>query len=218
MRQRSEPEHALALSEQWDQQQRPLMELTEPVRAPEPVADVVVPFLQSLAYGVAMAALTGVICSVFRLSGWYVLVAGAVVFALMLPQTLREARETLWRTATPVFPPTTRVNDEPPQTIRVELTQMENGSIRRMQIVDLPVDAERLRELVHGALRGESLAVHRWSGVGRPFTRTEYVQLTDQLTRIGWMTAPRGNVGRQLTAAGRVMLQKLCEQNERSER
>lgn len=184
-------------------------EITEPVRPPSVAADVLVPVCQSLAY--ALAVLVGglVACGVFEWPAWYALAAAGITFALAVPGRMHGVGDTLWRTASPVVP------DPPapqPAQVRIELTeQTPGGGVQRMRILDLPIDDQRLAVFARAALEGQSLALAKWTGAGRPFRRGEYVELCDRLEQAGWLIPARGNVGARLTAAGRSMLRKLID-------
>jgi len=182
------------------------VEVAEPIRAPSVAADVLVPVAQALAYALATIVGSLVLCSLLELPLWYALCAAGLVFALAIPGRMHGIGDTIWRTQQPVLPEP----PEPPQTVRLELTEeTPTGGVRRMQIADVPVDDERLRQFVQAALQGESLSVHRWVGAGRPFTRSQYVQLADALEQAGFITQARGNQGRRLTERGRRVLPKL---------
>ena len=181
------------------------MEVAEPIRAPSLAADVLVPVAQAMAYALASLVAGLVLCSLLELPIWYALCAGGLVFALAVPGRMHGIGDTLWRTQQPVLP-------EAPthETVRLELTEeTPSGGVKRMRIADVPIDDGRLRQFVQAALQGESLSVHRWVGAGRPFTRSQYVQLADAMEQAGFITAPRGNQGRRLTERGRRVLPKL---------
>jgi len=182
------------------------VEVAEPIRAPSVAADVLVPVAQAMAYALASIVAGLVLCSLLELPLWYALCAGGLVFALAVPGRMHGIGDTIWRTQQPVLPEA----PPPAQTVRLELTEeTPSGGVKRMRIADVPVDDERLRQFVQAALQGESLSVHRWVGAGRPFTRSQYVQLADALEQAGFITAARGNQGRRLTERGRRVLPKL---------
>lgn len=179
-------------------------EVTEPVRAPSVEADVLVPALQALLVGCALGIATAV--AVALMPDVPLLAVPAAMgggFALSFWPLLEHARSTVWRTTTPVFSEPDR-----PQTVRVELTELGHaGGVRRMQILDLPVDDDRLRQFAKAAVEGHSLAVHRWTPGA--FTRHEYEVLSDELQRAGLLVVTRN--GRRLTTAGRHVLRHLAE-------
>jgi len=181
------------------------VEVAEPIREPSVKADVIVPVAQAMAYALASLVAGLVLCSLLALPLWYALCAGGLVFALAIPGRMHGIGDTLWRTQQPVLP-------EAPthETVRLELTEeTPSGGVKRMRIADVPIDDGRLRQFVQAALQGEFLSVHRWVGAGRPFTRSQYVQLADAMEQAGFITAPRGNQGRRLTERGRRVLPKL---------
>ena len=183
-------------------------EVVEPTRPPSVVSDVAVPVLQSL----LVAAAAGVVAILLMWAGIVpdadpvadVGLAAGAGFALSIGPMLQWARQTLWRVTTPVLP-----EPERPAQTTIEVTELTPaGGVQRMRILDLPIDDDRLRQFARAALEGRSLAVHRWAG--STFSRAEYEQLADELQRAGLVTAPRGNQGRQLTAAGRAILRRLA--------
>lgn len=184
-------------------------EVVEPVRAPDVAADVVVPALQAVL--VAAAAAIGATLAVWLadVPMWGIPVAGGVALAAAIPTMLGHARETLWRTTTPVLPEPER----PVQTVRLELSELSpGGGVKRMQILDLPVGPrvhgdDRLRTFARAALEGSSLSVHRWTPGA--FTRHEYEVLSDELQRAGLLVVTRN--GRRLTTAGRHVLRRLAD-------
>jgi len=185
-------------------------EVCEPVRPPDPVADVGVPVLQSVAVAgaAAIAALLAGLVGLLPTEDVLTWAAGAAggVFVLALWPMLTWARATVWRVTTPVLPEPER----PPTTVRLELAELTpSGGVQRMRLLDLPVDDERLRQFARAALDGHSLAVNRWAG--RTFSRSEFDTLADELTRAGLVTAPRGNQPRRLTAAGRAVLRRIAD-------
>jgi hypothetical protein len=184
-------------------------EISEPTRKPDVISDVAVPVLQSVAIGAAsaIAAVIGAVVGLVPV-GDVVLGAGlaaGIGFCASLWPNLMWARSSLWRTVSPIVPEP----DRPVATTRIEVAELtDGGGVQRMRILDVPVDDARLQMFAKAALEGQSLAVHRWAGT--MFSRSEYEQLADELTRAGLLTAPRGSRPRQLTAAGRAILRRLA--------
>lgn len=186
------------------------LEVQEPAREPSLAADVAVPALQAVVSALAGGCLTAVACWLFGLPSWTIWATVAAVFAISWAVRLQFSEASTWRTASPVPPePAPRQ----PATVRLEVSELDpSGGVRRMSIADVPADDDRLREFARRVLDGESLSVHRWTaGPGRMFSRAEFDQLADSLTRAGFVVQGRGNKPRMLTERGRRVFRRLAE-------
>jgi len=181
-------------------------------RVPTVEADVLVPLHQALTTGVfGMAAGAGIATLLFR--DWLAAVIGASAGFLVVAGTawlllLADHRRLLWdieRAARLETAATDRV-------LRVEVAHMDaTGRLARMQLLNVPgVTEEQLRQFARLALDGRTLAVGAWCGAGKPFTRAQYDALMAELTTAGLVRDHGGNIGRQLTAAGRAVLRRIA--------
>lgn len=73
------------------------------------------------------------------------------------------------------------------------------------------ITEDQLRSFAKRALRGSSLAVHKWVGQGALFTRGQYDDLMTELEQMNYVTKARGPVARSLTAKGRALMRGLAE-------
>jgi hypothetical protein len=73
------------------------------------------------------------------------------------------------------------------------------------------VNAAQLTEWARAALDGGGLGVHKWTGQGALFTRSQYDNLCSELLTMGYLVDRGGNLGRQLTAKGRALCRALAE-------
>lgn len=74
---------------------------------------------------------------------------------------------------------------------------------------------EQLSTLARGVLAGRSLAVHEWSGLHRPFTRSQFENLRGQLLERGFIRARSESapqLGYELSSKGRALMRALAEQ------
>jgi hypothetical protein len=74
----------------------------------------------------------------------------------------------------------------------------------------------QLREFARRAgVKGESLSIHGWVGIGNLFTRHQYDSLMHELEMAGLVSPGSGNVPRTLTRPGRMLLIKLADASSR---
>ena len=102
-----------------------------------------------------------------------------------------------------------------PSSVRVELIE-ETNSYWHGAFLDLPVTHEQLRLLASGVQSGSSLSENAWCGSNRPFTKSQFHQLRDELLKRGWLTwrnqsAPAQGV--EVTNVGRRVFSYLAEGN-----
>jgi hypothetical protein len=106
-------------------------------------------------------------------------------------------------------------NDQPqeqprPPSVVIEVAS-EDQRQRKIWHVPDGIDHSTLAQFCRAALRGQTLAVTRWVGRGRPFTRRQYEELMGYMERAGWVENTGSNVGRVLTPAGRRVCAGILE-------
>jgi hypothetical protein len=87
----------------------------------------------------------------------------------------------------------------------------DNG--RKGDCLSLPVRFEQLTALARGLVNGQGLAVSRWVGSGKPFSRDEYDSLITELIKRGaayWVNPDAHQQGVQLTRAGQAMMRTFA--------
>jgi hypothetical protein len=91
---------------------------------------------------------------------------------------------------------------------RVKIELLENGG-QTGHFLTLPARAEQLAELGRGIERGAGLGINSWVGSGRPFSRSEFEALRDELLRRGllaWVNERARAQGVILTPQGRAVM------------
>jgi len=83
---------------------------------------------------------------------------------------------------------------------RIELVQDAGRSVSWL---DVPCSIRQLQQLARGVAAGSSLSINAWTGSARPFTRSEFEALRNELISRGLAEDLGSNRGLQLTAAGR---------------
>jgi hypothetical protein len=73
------------------------------------------------------------------------------------------------------------------------------------------IEHPQLRTFAAAAVKGASLAVHKWTGRGALFTRSQFDDLMTELEQFGYIKPATGNVARQLTRKGRALMRALAE-------
>lgn len=188
-------------------------ESIRPVQAPDVHGHFVTPFLQAMASGLAFFILAAVVVIVWRLSFWLPFLVGAVTFAgawlLLLGRfnALLVAREFV----RPRMPEPAR-DDRPVPRVVVEVHDRDGGG-SRVQIVELPIDLDRLGVLARAVAGGQELTYRRWTGRGKLLTRGELGEIHDWLVRCGlayWVNEDRHQEGLEFTAGGRRAWERLA--------
>jgi hypothetical protein len=73
------------------------------------------------------------------------------------------------------------------------------------------IEHHQLQTFAAAAVKGSSLAVHKWTGRGALFTRGQFDDLMTELEQFGYIKPATGNVARQLTRKGRALMRALAE-------
>jgi len=98
-----------------------------------------------------------------------------------------------------------------PQRLELEITERRPGG-GTMHFIEVDgVDEPTLKAWAAGVARGQSLAVHRWSGAGQPFSQPSYIRFMDQMQTMGLVVNYGGNRGFELTHSGKAVAKKLAE-------
>lgn len=129
--------------------------MQEPARGPSVAAGVIVPMLQSLVSALAGGCLAAVASWLLEWPGWVIWAAVASVFAVSWTLRLGFSEQSVWCVQNPVIP------EAPwqPATVRLEASESDpSGGVRRMRIVDAPIDQAKLRLFAQRVLDGESLS------------------------------------------------------------
>jgi hypothetical protein len=123
----------------------------------------------------------------FALLGWETdraILAGCVAGAAAAIYVWIDQVRTWRRDAYPVevvAPPT--VIERPASTVHIVLHD-ENDDLK---LLNLPCSERQLQALARGIVDGKSLSESNWIGIGRPFTRAQFVDLREELIRRGWL-------------------------------
>jgi hypothetical protein len=101
-----------------------------------------------------------------------------------------------------------------PAACRIEVDLRSfNGHLRKAWL-DIPVPAEAFATFARAALNGQPVAVSRWTGAGKPFSRSEFETLRDWLIELSlaeWLNTQHRDQGWRFTRAGRHVLDKWLE-------
>ena len=165
---------------------------------------VYVPFLQSAATGLFIAV---AVCGLAVLLHWRLTVAllaaagvgASVTWVYLLTHWLRLTSP----------PPPVVLEDwhETPQT-EVPCIRLEVKRENTLTFIDLPCDPDQLARLAAGVLDGAPLAESAWTGRGRPFSKSQFIEVRQTLLTRGlavWRNEDAPSQGIQLTAAGRAL-------------
>ncbi len=103
----------------------------------------------------------------------------------------------------------------PAPTTRVELIKTDqDNSLVEGDYIELPGEPEKVAMLADGILHGYSLTVDEWTGQGKPFNRSQFVTLRNEMHRRG-LIAPLSDksskAGFGPTVAGKHVLAKLAK-------
>lgn len=96
-----------------------------------------------------------------------------------------------------------------PQTVRIQLEDVKENGHYHVDIVDLPVSAEKLATLAAGLLNGLPCSEKQWTGKDRPFSSQEFRALKAEMVKHGLLAYvnPRAPLqGYALTKPGRAVM------------
>lgn len=102
----------------------------------------------------------------------------------------------------------------PPITSNVRIELSENGG-QTTRFINLPGSEEQIAGLARGLLEGLSFTEAAWTGAGRPFTRSQFVAVRDEMIRRGlarWHNPGSPARGASLTNKGRAIMKQLSSQ------
>ena len=172
----------------------------------------VLPALQSVISALWVFILAGLVSyALYRLISFPVGILAVLVGAGVWFAYLRK-----WHYLTGLSPyqepeplPLREVEREPE---RVSIELLENNATSG-QYLSLPARYEQLIALGRGVLSGQGLAIGSWVGTGRPFTRSEFETLRDEMLLRGllaWHNERARGQGVKLTPQGRAVLKYLA--------
>jgi len=110
------------------------------------------------------------------------------------------------------------IDEEKPHPVVLEVNHRQRdgrGELGRTinYFGTLPVEPEKFNDYIRAIDRGETLAIARWTGAGKPFSRQEYERLLEMLRQAG-IAANLPGKGNQLTQAGRRAIKNHLKQAE----
>jgi hypothetical protein len=188
--------------------------------------DVIVPAGQSLliATGVAVGSfvLTAALTLWLHWRFWIPLaVAGAMgglSFALAAVLLTLDHRRLLWAAEAALGVDLDQDDvvgkPEPPEVLRVELLERQDGNNTRLAFIDLPGNRGQLVKLAEGLLAGKGTGEAQWTGSDNPFSRSEFSAIRATLIERGlatWINPSHHAQGWELTAAGRAVMRRIAQ-------
>ncbi len=179
-------------------------EQMQPARAGSVHADVLVPLFQAVITGVFVAAAAtvaswylatrNITINLYIFAGSFILVAAFVWVKL-----LADHNRLLWhveRLTGRDFDGDGYIGEpperEPDQVVVVVRRPQKEGE--NVEFLHYGVHRAALEKFARAALRGESLAVNRWTGSGAPFSRGEYENLRAALKSDGLLRTEKGKM------------------------
>jgi hypothetical protein len=102
------------------------------------------------------------------------------------------------------------IGDPEEQPILVKITS-EDG--RQGTFARLPATHDQLYELAHGLLNGIPFTVQDWTGKNRPFSKSEFNRLKNEMIKrklLEWVNPKFHRSGMQLTRAGWATIRHLA--------
>lgn len=101
-------------------------------------------------------------------------------------------------------PPAT-IERAPLPPVKIEVIS-DNG--RQSDFLSLPAEPEQLKQLGQALTAGETFSVHRWTGPGGLFSRSQFDQLKAELVNRGMlrMAGQAANQGFTLTSKGKAVM------------
>ena len=108
------------------------------------------------------------------------------------------------------------IDEEKPRPVVLEVNHRERdgrGELGRTinYFGALPVEPDKFNDYIRAIDRGETLAIARWTGAGKPFSRQEYERLLEMLRQAGIAINLPGK-GNLLTQAGRRAIKNHLKQ------
>jgi hypothetical protein len=99
------------------------------------------------------------------------------------------------------------------QETRVQIDKFDTGGHKSVDFLHLGSDVTeaQLAEFARAVLGGASLAVHKWTGQGALFTRSQFDDLMSELVKMNYVRDAAGNVARSLTSQGKALMRALAE-------
>ena len=192
----------------------------QPARESNIHSDVLVPLAQASITGTLIGASASAIflllvskdtdVAVYIFSVTFVLVTAVVWMQLM-----RDRNQLLWkveRLTGKDFNGDGVVGE--PETLRIELSAVNEHGFQYMETLDIPGSASKFREFACGVLSGRAISIASWTGQGGLYSKREFVALRDELLKRGWLKwrnphAPAQGV--TLTRKGRSALERICQ-------
>jgi hypothetical protein len=102
----------------------------------------------------------------------------------------------------------------PPPTTRIELIKTDQDhNLVEGDYINLPAEPEQLAQLADGLSQGYSLSINKWTGRGKPFTRSQFETLLDVFHTRGLaapLSAKSPNSGYALTVAGKHVISRFA--------
>lgn len=140
---------------------------------------------------------------------------GVVVSGAAWCVLLWDHRRLLWATERAIHQDLDGDGKIGPRRLTVEASYHDiHGRLTQMEY--LTIDSITEKQLIEFArevtANKRTLAVAYWTRTGSPFSRGQFDAMMAELIRIGWVR-DNGHGGRELSAAGRVMLGKIAVQH-----
>lgn len=181
-----------------------------------PLVGVVIPLMQSFITAVLVAIVVGTVLVLLDYSPWkWAFVAWAIVWALSWIFGVTRWDRLVKRIETALSIDLNLdglIGSAPADKPGIRLVvSMDNN--RRTQLVDLPVDEEKLVLLAQGLLRKTPFTERIWSGTGRPFTQSEFDEIRSEFLSRGWgrwVNDDHPQQGVVLTPLGEAVMQELA--------
>ena len=145
-------------------------------------AGVVLPLMQALVTGAIIGLVALLICQKNDVTDW---AFWSALSAVLVTLGYWLMAQTIWRRLVRLVEMAVQQDfdgdgyvgePEPAQSVRVEVTERDNGGYTNTQIATLPY-ADRIPMLAQGLLAGVPFSDRRWAGDGRIFTDGELTQL-----------------------------------------
>lgn len=102
-----------------------------------------------------------------------------------------------------------KVNNKPLQ-VEIKNKNANGGDIERLTL-NGAITREQLGVYAREILKGKSMAVHKWTGRGALFTRSQYDDFMSELQHLNYVISGSGNTARQLTKKGKGLMKALAE-------
>lgn len=188
-----------------------------PARPASVESDVIVPLLQSLATGAAIALPTAALSLWLQWPWWSFLATGATTFTIAWLTLLGAHRRLLWivETVSDLIEETPSTTKPKQDRLWLEVKHVEPaGHIQGYQYLDLPKDItqEMFIDWSQAVTNDIKTPVRdNWIGPGKPFSKDNYKAFSEKLEEAGILQNIPGK-GRKLTVGGRHALKALIEE------